>query len=77
MREKYDNLLSEIEEKSIEIYELVEVLHGYCEYYEGEKISSSLLSDFLKKIKNKQGKIITLIDKKTTEIGHDRYLKQQ
>ena len=77
MREKYENLLNEIEEISIESYELAEVLHGYCEYYEGEKVSSSLLGDFFKKIKNKQRKIITLIDKKTTEIGHDIYLKQQ
>ena len=77
MRQKYENLLNEIEEISIESYELAEVLHGYCEYYEGEKISSSLLSGFLKKIKNMQRKIITIIDEKTTEIGYDMYLKQQ
>lgn len=77
MRKKYENLLNEIEEISIESYELAEVLHGYCEYCEDDKVSPSLLGDFFKMIKNKQRKIITLIDKKTTEIGHDIYIKQQ
>lgn len=74
MREKYENLLNEIEEISMDSYALAEVLHGYCEYQDGEKVSSSLLSDFFDDIKNKQRKIITLIDKKTTEIGHEIFL---
>ena len=42
MREKYENLLNEIEEISMDSYALAEVLHGYCEYQDGEKVSSSL-----------------------------------
>ena len=76
MREKYENLLNEIEEISRDSYELAEVLHGYCEHFESEHVSFSLLGDFFKKIKTKQRKIITLIDEKTTEIGHEIYLKQ-
>ena len=75
MREKYEKLLNEIEEISRDSYALAEVLQGYCDYQEGEKVSSSLLGDFFKKIKNKQRKIITLIDEKITEIGHEIYLK--
>lgn len=76
MREKYENLLNEIEEISRNSYALAEVLQGYCDYQDGEKVSSSMLSDFFEKIKNEQRKIITLIDKKSTEIGHEFYLKQ-
>ena len=50
MREKYENLLNEIEEISRDSYALAEVLQGYCDYQEGEKVSSSLLGDFFKKI---------------------------
>ena len=73
MREKYENLLSEIEEISRYVYALAEVLYGYCEYQNGEKVSSSMLSDFFQKIKNEQRKVITLIDEKTTDeiyMGH-------
>ena len=73
MREKYENLLSEIEEISRYVYALAEVLYGYCEYKNGEKVSSSMLSDFFQKIKNEQRKVITLIDEKTTDeiyMGH-------
>lgn len=76
MREKYENLLNEIEEISRDSYALAEVLYGYCEYQDGGKVSSSMLSNFFEKIKNEQRKIITLIDKKSTEIGHEFYLKQ-
>jgi len=30
MREKYENLLNEIEEISWDSYNIVEILHGYC-----------------------------------------------
>ena len=73
MREKYENLLSEIEEIPRYVYALAEVLYGYCEYQNGEKVSSSMLSDFFQKIKNEQRKVITLIDEKTTDevyMGH-------
>lgn len=74
MREKYENLLNEIEEISWDSYNIAEVLHGYCEYYSGEKVSSFLLSNFLKDIKYKQRKIINLIDERTTEIEYKNYL---
>ena len=76
MREKYENLLNEIEEISRDSYALAEVLYGYCEYQDGEKISSSMLSDFFQKIKNEQRRIISLIDEKTTEIGHEIFLNK-
>lgn len=74
MREKYENLLKEIEEISWDSYNIVEILHGYCEYYSGEKVPSSLLSNFFENIKKKQRKIINLIDERTTEIGYEIYL---
>ena len=74
MREKYENLLNEIEEISWDSYNIAEILHGYCEYYSGEKVSSSLLSNFFENIKQKQRKIINLIDEGTTEIGYEIYL---
>ena len=57
MREKYENLLSEIEEISRYVYALAEVLYGYCEYQNGEKVSSSMLSDFFQKINRNPRKI--------------------
>ena len=74
MREKYENLLNEIEEISWDSYNIAEILHGYCEYYSGEKVSSSLLSNFFENIKQKQRKIINLIDERTTEIEYENYL---
>ena len=74
MREKYENLLNEIEEISWDSYNIAEILYGYCEYYSGEKGSSSLLSNFFENIKQKQRKIINLIDEGTTEIGYEIYL---
>ena len=76
MREKYENLLNEIEEISRDSYALAEVLQGYCDYQDGEKVSSSMLSDFFEKIKNEQRRIISLIDEKTTEIGHEIFLNK-
>ena len=76
MREKYENLLSEIEEISRDSYALAEVLYGYCEYQDGGNVSSSMLSNFFQKIKNEQRKVITLIDEKTTEIGHEIFLNK-
>ena len=49
-------------------------MYGYCEYYSGEKVSSSLLSNFFENIKQKQRKIINLIDERTTEIEYKNYL---
>ena len=46
MQDKYENLLNEIEEISIQSYTIAEILYGYCEYCDGEKISSSMISDF-------------------------------
>lgn len=76
MREKYESLLGKIEEISRNSYALAEVLRGYCEYYDNKRISMSILADFFKKIREEQEKILNLIDIKTTEIGHDFYLKQ-
>ena len=73
MQEKYKKLIEEIEKISIQIYKISEILHGYCLYCDGEKISSSLICDFINEIKEKQQKIIKLIDEKTTEIGYEIY----
>lgn len=77
MQDKYENLLNEIEEISIQSYTIAEILYGYCEYCDGEKISSSMIRDFFKEIKEKQQKIITLIDEKTTEINYEFYIKNK
>ena len=42
----------------------------------GENVSSTILSDFLGEIKDNQQKIINLIDKKSTEIGYEFYIKR-
>ena len=76
MRKEYESLLNEIEEISRHCYNLSEVLYGYCEYIDGDGISSFMINGFFKEIKEKQLEIINLIDKKTTEIGHELYLKQ-
>lgn len=76
MLEKYGKLLDEIEEISRQSYALAEVLQGYCDSFDGEKVSSVIISDFFKDIKEKQMKIIRLIDKKSTEIGYELFVKQ-
>lgn len=73
---KYRKLLDEIEEISRQSYALAEVLQGYCDSFDGEKVSSVIISDFFKDIKEKQMKIIRLIDKKSTEIGYELFVKQ-
>lgn len=76
MREKYENLLNEIEELSRNSCYLAEILQGYCEYQDGVKVSSSMLGNFFEIIKKEQSKIIILIDEKNTEIRHKFYSKQ-
>ena len=71
MRKKYEKLLDEITEITSKSYALAEVLQGYCDNFDGEKVSSIIISDFFKEIKEKQLEIIRLIDKKSTEIGHE------
>ena len=63
MREKYENLLNEIEEISRDSYALAEVLQGYCDYQDGEKVTSSMLSDFFEKIKNNKERLLLLLIK--------------
>lgn len=75
MFEKYEKLLNEIEKISLESYELAEVLHGYCNNFDGQKISSDIIGKFFKEIREKQSNIIKLIDEKSTEIRYELYMK--
>lgn len=59
----------------MESYELAEVLHGYCNNFDEQKISSDIIGKFFKEIREKQSNIIKLIDEKLTEIRYELYMK--
>ena len=65
------DLQADIIDRFWDIYYRTEVLRGYCESLDGEKVSSTMLYTLLEEVCKMQKTLIEDFDTKSTNIAHN------